>query len=204
MTPSTPNSGVGPAAVAAFFDRLAPGWDAAATRPEAVIARILDGAGVRPGVSVLDVGCGTGILIPDYLARGAASVTGVDLSPGMLAIAREKFAGAGVRFLLADAARDPLGGPYDCVVVYNAFPHFLRPAQLLAHLGAALKPGGLLTVAHGMSRAQLARHHANVPAGISLPLPTLEALEALLPPGFVPTAAISDEEMYQLTARAPS
>ena len=72
--------------VQAFFDRLAPDWDAGMVRNEAVIARILDNAGVCEGCTVLDVACGTGVLFPDYLARGA-SVTGIDISPEMARIA---------------------------------------------------------------------------------------------------------------------
>jgi len=58
-----------------FFDQAAAGWDAQLRRNEPVIARILDNAGVRSGVRVLDVACGTGVLIPDYLQRGAAPST---------------------------------------------------------------------------------------------------------------------------------
>ena len=61
--------------VIAFFDRLAPGWDGGMVRDEAVIAAILDAANVAPGADVLDVACGTGVLIPDYLGRGAASAS---------------------------------------------------------------------------------------------------------------------------------
>ena len=71
--------------VQAFFDRLAPDWDAGMVRNEAVIARILDNAGVCEGCTVLDVACGTGVLFGDYVKRGAARVTAVDLSPEMAA-----------------------------------------------------------------------------------------------------------------------
>ena len=71
--------------VQVFFDRLAPDWDAGMVRNEAVIARILDNAGVCEGCTVLDVACGTGVLFGDYVKRGAARVTAVDLSPEMAA-----------------------------------------------------------------------------------------------------------------------
>ena len=54
--------------VISFFDRCAPGWDAEMIRNEPVIRTILDNAGIRAGVDVLDVACGTGVLFPDYLA----------------------------------------------------------------------------------------------------------------------------------------
>lgn len=56
-------------------------------RNEPVIRTILDNAGIRAGVDVLDVACGTGVLFPDYLARDVHSVTGVDIArkwPGAL------------------------------------------------------------------------------------------------------------------------
>ena len=76
--------------VQAFFDRLAPDWDAGMVRNEAVIARILDNAGVCEGCTVLDVACGTGVLFGDYVKRGTARVTAVDLSPEMAARAAKK------------------------------------------------------------------------------------------------------------------
>ena len=141
--------------VIAFFDRLAPQWDADMIRHDDVISTILDGAGVGPGMEVLDVACGTGVLVPDYLARHVASVTGVDISPEMIRIASEKFPQNNVRFLCADVELLPADRKYDCVMVYNAFPHFPDPENLIRVLSDLLKPGGTLTVAHGMSRAHI-------------------------------------------------
>ena len=61
-----------------FFDGCASWWDADMIRNEDVIARILANGGIKPGVQVLDVACGTGVLFPDYLSRGA-TVTGIDI-----------------------------------------------------------------------------------------------------------------------------
>jgi cyclopropane fatty-acyl-phospholipid synthase-like methyltransferase len=64
----------------------------------------------NPGVHVLDVGCGTGSLSL-LLAKQGHQVTGVDLSPGMVADAERKLAVAGyqVPVLLVDATAPPGG-----------------------------------------------------------------------------------------------
>ena len=118
-------------AVIDFFDQAAAGWDAQLVRNEAVIGQILDNAGIRPGVSVLDVACGTGVLIPDYLKRGAAQITAIDIAPEMVRIAREKFPQENVRFVCGDAETAPLGEGFDAIVIYNAFPHFPDPERLV-------------------------------------------------------------------------
>ena len=73
--------------IISFFDRCAPWWDADMIRNEELIAAILNNGGIRAGVHVLDVACGTGVLFPYYLQRGVASVTGIDISPEMAKIA---------------------------------------------------------------------------------------------------------------------
>ena len=145
--------------VIAFFNRCAPEWDAANIRDDGKIGFILDAAGIRPGCSVLDVACGTGVLFPDYLARGVSRVTGVDISPEMARIATAKLHDPRVEVLCGDVETVELPGRYDCCVVYNAFPHFENPARLVARLTELLAPGGRLTVAHSMG------------AGIASPAP---------------------------------
>ena len=122
--------------IIAYFDARAPEWDARMVRSDSKIAFILDAAGVRPGVSVLDVACGTGVLFGDYLARDAARVTGVDISPEMARIAVSKLRDPRVEVLCGDVEELALPRRYDCCVVYNAFPHFAHPARLLARLSA--------------------------------------------------------------------
>ena len=188
--------------VAAFFDRLAPSWDAGTVRDDAIIGTILDRAEMTAGKTVLDVGCGTGVLIPDYLARGAASVTAIDLSEKMVGIAREKFsAEKNVTVLCADALTFACGRKFDCIVIYNAFPHFAEPERLIGALSDALNPGGTLTVAHGMSREALLKHHKNVPAAVSSELMPADALASVFAKTLCVTTVLSGDRMYQVTGK---
>ena len=167
-------------------------------RNEPVIRTILDNAGIRAGVDVLDVACGTGVLFPDYLARDVHSVTGVDISPEMARRRRKKFPDARVTVLCGDIETVPLPQPFDCCMVYNAFPHFPDPARLIAHLATLLKTGGRLSIAHGMSRAMLDRHHAGSASTVSVSLMSETELAALMAPYFDVDVVISDDRMYQV------
>ena len=183
--------------VRAFFDKLAPDWESGIKRSEDVIGRILDEAGVKRGADILDVGCGTGVLIPDYLARGAASVTAIDLSPGMTGIARRKFAeDKRVTILTGDAENTDYRKSFDCIVVYNALPHFVDPAHLISSLAPYLKTGGRLTVAHGMSREALIAHHKGVPEDVSEILPTAGELAEIFARELKVREKREDEKMY--------
>jgi demethylmenaquinone methyltransferase/2-methoxy-6-polyprenyl-1,4-benzoquinol methylase len=181
-----------------FFDHYAPQWDADMERDEDVINTILDNAGITAGVSVLDIACGTGVLVPDYLARGVASVTCVDISPKMIACAREKFTQANVQILCGDVETMTFESLFDCVVIYNAFPHFFHPAQLINKLAGDLTTGGVLTVAHGMSRADLQRHHSGSARHVSIDLMHEDDLEKLFESHFTVTAKVSTDRMYQV------
>ncbi len=190
--------------VVAFFDRLAPDWDAGMVRNEAVIARILDLGGVYADKEVLDVACGTGVLIPDYLSRGVACVTAVDVSPRMVEIARGKFAGDGrVTVLCGDAQTVDLARLFDCILVYNAFPHFSEPQKLLRNLSKHLKPGGRLTVAHGMSRARINDHHRGGASRVSYGLMPAEELAALFASFLQTDRIVSDDSMYLVSGVLP-
>ncbi|MDD3242479.1 MAG: class I SAM-dependent methyltransferase [Eubacteriales bacterium] len=185
--------------VIAFFDKLAPSWDAEMIRSEETVARILNIAGITQGVRVLDVACGTGVLIPDYLQRGAAQVTGVDISAGMIEQAKRKFDDPRVSLLCADIETVQLEQPFDRCVLYNAFPHFPDPERLLSALAGALVQGGRLTVAHGMSREKINAHHTGSARPVSLGLMEAQELAALFDRYFAVDAVVSDERMYAVS-----
>jgi len=179
-----------------FFDRCASWWDSDMIRNEAVITHILNNGGIKAGVHVLDVACGTGVLFPDYLSRGA-TVTGIDISPEMVNVARSKFPEISV--LCGDVEEADFDSLFDCIMIYNAFPHFPEPARLIQRLAKLLKPGGILSIAHGMSRASLLDHHAGRASKVSIDLLEAGDLASLLKPYFEVDVIISDHNMYQVT-----
>ncbi|PPS76296.1 MULTISPECIES: class I SAM-dependent methyltransferase [Streptomyces] len=99
---------------------------------------------------VLDLGCGTGSLSLLASEQGHR-VTGVDLSPAMVTLAREKLAGRDAVFLVGDAAAPPVGEQrFDAVLVRHVLWALPDPARALGHWRGLLRPGGRLVLVEGV------------------------------------------------------
>ncbi|XUL87142.1 class I SAM-dependent methyltransferase [Streptomyces galilaeus] len=134
---------------------------------------------------VLDLGCGTGSLSL-LAAEQGHRVTGVDLSPAMIDLARAKLAGRDAAFLVGDAAAPPVGEQrYDVVLVRHVLWALPDPARVLRHWSGLLRPGGRLVLIEG-------RWGTVSPAGISA-----ERLTELLAPvaGHVRVERLSDDPL---------
>ncbi len=183
--------------IAAFFDSVADCWDSGMVRCQQKIDRILDIADISEGKTVLDIACGTGVLIPDYVSRNAQKCVAVDISPKMIEIAKSKFADSrNVRFVCADASDFDFGESFDSAVIYNAFPHFSNPEKLFENIAKHLKCGGRLTIAHGMSREELLKHHSGSAKNVSVPLPEAKHLAETMKAWFNVDAVVSTNEIY--------
>jgi trans-aconitate methyltransferase len=95
--------------------------------------------GPRPGERVLDLGCGTGELAAAIAATGAR-VLAIDSDPAMVAAARRRLGKDLV--VLADGHAFTLAEPVDAVFSNAALHWMPRPAEVIARVGAALRPGG--------------------------------------------------------------
>ncbi|MEV0224849.1 class I SAM-dependent methyltransferase [Streptomyces sp. NPDC050704] len=130
------------------YDLLAPKFDHTPFRtPDSVlrsVARALERIG--PFDSGLDLCCGTGAGMDVLRTVCRERVTGVDLSAGMLAVARERAGqhGPQAAWVRGDARALPFGSAFDLVVSFGAFGHFL-PQELpglFAQVHSVLRPGG--------------------------------------------------------------
>lgn len=183
--------------VADFFDSVADSWDSNMVKCRQKIDMILDAAGVSQGKTVLDIACGTGVIIPDYLNRNVKKCIAVDISPKMIEIAKSKFAGNdAVEFICTDAESCGFAETFDCAVIYNAFPHFANRKMLFENIAKHLKRGGRLTIAHGMSREDILKHHSGCAKNVSLPLPEAAELAENMKPWFAVDTAVSTDEIY--------
>ena len=191
-------------AIRQYFDTLAPDWDRMEIKSEPVIEEILTNARIRGDLSLLDVACGTGILFPYYRNRGLTRITGLDLSREMLKVARSKFPQPEIALIAGDAECFAPGVLYDRIMLYNAFPHFLRPERVTQNLYSLLKPGGIFSVAHGMSRQQINLCHQGSASRVSIDLLPAEALAGLFPREAELLACVDSDLMYQVCVRKPA
>lgn len=193
-----------------YFNQLAERWDGMPAPPGAPVrvARFVSRA-VRPGDGlILDVGCGTGVLLPALLERAdpAARIVETDVAERMLAENRRKRPGGAVRHVCAEALRMPFPeGLFDAVLCFGVLPHLGDPGAVLARLWTNVAPGGTLAVGHLMGSAVLNAFHASLQGPVNQDrLPPAASLAAILSGlGGLPRAAEEAPDWYFVAAERP-
>ena len=130
-------------------------WAAQAERIDAMLAPIaeviIQAGAVQAGERVLDIGCGAGatsIAIARRVGAGGG-VTGVDLSPQLLGVARRRAAEAGApaEFVEADAGVATFAQPFDVAFSRFGVMFFEAPAAAFAHIRSTLRADGRMAFA---------------------------------------------------------
>jgi ubiquinone/menaquinone biosynthesis C-methylase UbiE len=149
-----------------YFDQLAPTWDKELT-PERLkcLGNIVRELGIRPGYHMLDIGSGTGVLLPFLITEvgSEGKIVALDLSADMLVQAQAKNFPPIVGFAQADVLAIPLAdNSVDMAICNSAFPHFGDKVKALKEIARALKNNGRMVICHTMSREMLNRLHQSV------------------------------------------
>ena len=106
---------------------------------------LVEAAEVAPGRSVLDVACGTGVVAREAARRTRARVVGIDVNPGMLAVARR--VEPGIEWLEADAVALPFAdGSFDTVLCQASLMFVPEPERALGEMARVVAPGGTVGV----------------------------------------------------------
>ena len=141
------------AAAAAYFKANAGEWERirALHAPEKdVEAAIVKAMTAKPIENLLDAGTGTGRML-EVLAPFAKRATGLDISPDMLAIARDRLLSAGIKqaqVRLGDAYRLPFNGEgFDAVLFHQVLHYLDDPGAAVAEAARVMTPGGRLVIA---------------------------------------------------------
>ena len=133
-------------------------WDYDATWHSDFTKRFISYLDIRPGQQVLDLACGTGLLTFLEVEKVGSNghVTGVDITPGMLAMANRKKEqhgdkSANVTFVKSDILRldeteELKGKQFDVITVASALVLLPDPKAAIEHWFAYLKPGGIIAV----------------------------------------------------------
>src|SRR5690349_14369364 len=141
-------------------------WDAASydrmSDPQLAMARdVIDRLDLRGDERVLDVGCGSGRVTAELLARvPRGTVVGMDGSQAMVDQARERL-GDRVELFAADAVELEVREPFDAILSTATFHWIGDHPRLFARLHAALRPGGrLVAQCGGKGNIDVLRGHA--------------------------------------------
>ncbi len=150
-----------------YFNSIAKDWDNREI-PTDKIKHILDVANVSKWDKILDIGTGTGVLLPFLASRQNRQgvLFAVDSAPAMLNIALRKNRNLipHPMFILADIETDTISERFNRIILYCVFPHLHHPIKTLARLYQNnLVSGGSITIAHPTSREAINTIHHNRP-----------------------------------------
>ena len=169
--------------------------------PEGVperLERIVDSAGIDPSDSVLDIGTGTGILIPLIRKYSPAHIYANDLSEAMLEFVKTHH--PSVNTAQGDVADLALADASIGVAFINAcYPNIIDKHKTFTNLRRMLRPGGRLIVSHPLGRSFVEVLKKSVPFPLDdFPASEVEATELFAPYGLRVSLLLDEHGLYIL------
>jgi demethylmenaquinone methyltransferase/2-methoxy-6-polyprenyl-1,4-benzoquinol methylase len=182
-----------------YFNSVAERWDSLVSHPQERMEYVLDSIPIKGGSRVLDVGSGTGVLLPLIARRigPRGTLTALDISERMIEFSRRKNSVLEVEFVTCDFLRFENSARFDLVIAYSCYPHFLDRVAFYSKANTLLYEGGKLVIAHIEGRESINALHDGPDGPPSIPLPPVAVtMEEARSAGFRPVFTRDDEEYY--------
>ncbi|MBX7375534.1 class I SAM-dependent methyltransferase [Clostridium chauvoei] len=144
------------------FNNVAKDWDKKNAVNEKKINDFLEKINIRNEDKVLDVGTGTGVLIPFILEKcPKCKIDAIDISKEMIKVAKSKYGYLeNVNFINMNIEEDEFEEKYDKVILYSVFPYIQKKIETIYNLvNRNLNNGGKLIIAHSNAREYLNNLH---------------------------------------------
>jgi ubiquinone/menaquinone biosynthesis C-methylase UbiE len=192
-----------------YFNSKAHVWDTSQDdeKTEKLI-NIFQEFNLHPQGYILDIGCGTGVLIPliSRVQKAQLHLVELDFSENMLWQNKEKrdhYPSLSLLHVLADAHHLPFrDGAFQWIIGFAVLPHLSEQNKVLAEWGKVLLSGGNLLILHLMGSRELNYFHSQMHGAITddrLP-PVAELSRIVRQHGFEVRAAIDQEDFYLIHA----
>lgn len=147
-----------------FFNSLAEKWDNICEHPKHKVDYVMSKIDLKNGDKVMDVGSGTGVLIP-YIEEKIGStgyVTAIDLAENMIKVSKRKNKFSNLEFIIDDFLNYDSKDKVYYVIAYSCYPHFKDKNKFFKKANSLLEVGGKIIIAHIENKELINSRHQEV------------------------------------------
>lgn len=187
-----------------FFNSLADRWDTIRSSDNNKIEKLIGMSGLVPGDTVLDAGCGTGILLPfiKKMIGDNGHITAVDFSQNMInRAAQNNCTLTGISYIVSDIMDFQSKPIFNKITCLNFFPHIVEKTLFLKRMKNILQPKGSLIIMHDISRAEVNAIHRSSEVVTNDRLPkAADLVDMMVSTGYEAQICMETDSFYYVKA----